>query len=282
MQVSGPWKSDLSSKRVRGELRRRLQRRDLERAGSDDLLHEFGERLFEHLMGVKLIPQRVLALGPGPDSWFKKLRQQYKQARVVAASPNETQLVNRRSRWPWQRTPAVALYPEALPFTDNTFGLVLVNLLGSEPAQLHAMVKEAARVLEPGGLICASFFGPDAFAEFADAWADIDVSPHVLPFADMHDVGDMLARGGFGDIVVDAERLNLTYADPQAAIKEARALGIGNIHPLRARGLTGRGRWQRFVDTCPSIGGRTPVTIELIYVHAWKKAVSASVEVTLM
>ena len=282
MQVEDAKTSDPSARRVRGELRQRLKRCDPKLSGSADLLEELGERLGEHLLGVKIEPHRVLALGPGPESWFKTLREQYKSAQLVAASPNETQLALGRSRWPWKRPSAVALYPEALPFTDRSFGLVIVNLIGSEPAQLQAMVKEAARVLEPGGLICASFFGPDAFKEFAQAWTSIDASPHVLPFADMHDVGDMLTQGGFGDIVVDAERLNLTYVNPQDAIKEARALGIGNIHPLRARGLTSRSRWQRFIDTCPSIAGRTPVTIELVYVHAWKNPDLGSVEVALV
>jgi malonyl-CoA O-methyltransferase len=282
MQIDGLLKSDANACRVRAELRARLKRCDYELAGSADLLQEFGERLSEHLMGVKIAPKRVLALGPGPDRWFKTLREQYKQAHLIAASPNEKQLTSGRSRWFWQRQAGVALYPEALPFSEQRFGLVLINLIGSEPAQLKTMLSEAARVLEPGGLFCASFFGPGTFAEFAQAWSETDASPHVLPFADMHDVGDLLARSGFGDIVVDAERLNLTYANPQAAIKEARTLGIGNIHPLRARGLTGRGRWQRFVDSCPSAAGRTPVTLELVYVHAWKNTSASGVEVALV
>lgn len=269
------------SRRVRVELRKRLQRSSLNRQDSDDLLGELAARLQEHLLGVRLSPERILAIGPGPESWFKTLRKDFAGAKVVAASPSGTQLASYRARLPWRRQPAVTLYPEKLPFTDQSFELVVANLLASEPGQMSAFIAEVARVLKPGSLFCASFLGPDTFSEFASAWANVDATPHVVPFMDMHDVGDLLAKNRFADIVVDAERLRLTYAEPALAIAEARRLGVGNIHPLRRRALTARTTWQQFLDSCERIEGRTPVTLECVYVHAWRSAPRSSIEVAL-
>jgi SAM-dependent methyltransferase len=60
---------------------------------------------------------------------------------------------------------------EALPFADASFGLVVAYNVLMDVADMPAAVAEAARVLVPGGCLCACVTHP-----FADAgrWADPD------------------------------------------------------------------------------------------------------------
>lgn len=58
---------------------------------------------------------------------------------------------------------------EAMPFNDNSFDIVLLNMvLGMIPNQ-QAMISELARVLRPGGTIALSAHGPAHYREAIEA-----------------------------------------------------------------------------------------------------------------
>jgi SAM-dependent methyltransferase len=67
-----------------------------------------------------------------------------------------------------ERHPAVVADAAALPFPDASFDLVVAYMSLMNLDELDAAVAEAARVLEPGGRICASLLHP-VFA--AGSWA---------------------------------------------------------------------------------------------------------------
>ena len=55
-----------------------------------------------------------------------------------------------------------------------------------------AGLREMLRVLEVGGLLMFSTFGPDTLKELRACFDD--AYPHTLRFVDMHDYGDMLVE----------------------------------------------------------------------------------------
>src|SRR5207248_685226 len=103
---------------------------------------------------------------------------------------------------------------------------------------------EWRRVLRVDGLLMFSSFGPDTFKELRAAFADMDQSPHALPFVDMHDFGDMLVNAGFSTPVMDMENITVTYESAHKLIADVRAWG-GNPLSTRRRGLTGRYAWEK-------------------------------------
>src|SRR5437899_2777739 len=78
-------------------------------------------------------------------------------------------------------------------------------------------------------------------------FAEVDLAPHVLPFVDMHDLGDMLVNAGFSTPVMDMETITVTYASPEKLLAEVRALG-GNPLQTRRRGLLGRSGRDRLIE----------------------------------
>jgi malonyl-CoA O-methyltransferase len=143
-------------------------------------------------------------------------------------------------------------------------------LLWCDPVQFMA---ECARVLRPGGVLTFSTFGPDTLIELRRAWAAVDDRVHVQPLVDMHDLGDLLVAAGFADPVVDVERLTVTYPAPQALFAELRAAGAANAWPTRRKTLMGRARWEGFLAALAGSvrDGRWPVSLELIFGHAWRR-----------
>ena len=140
--------------------------------------------------------------------------------------------------------------------------------------QPHAVIREWARVLRTDGLLMFCCFGPDSLRELREAFAvagDVDAG-HVLPFVDLHDYGDMLVAAGFATPVMDMEKLTITYSTTDKLLADVRALG-GNPLLNRGKGLYGRGVWQRMIDALMitrGLDGKLPLTIEVIYGHAFK------------
>lgn len=93
-------------------------------------------------------------------------------------------------------------------------------------------------------------------------------------FTDMHDLGDLLVGAGFADPVMDMEMLTLTYEDVASLVRDLRNSGQQNALATRPRGLTTPRTWRRMLEAYETErrDGRLPVTVEVVYGHAWKAA----------
>jgi malonyl-CoA O-methyltransferase len=121
-------------------------------------------------------------------------------------------------------------------------------------------------------LLMFSCFGPDTLKELRIAFAEVDQTPHALPFVDMHDFGDMLVEVGFSTPVMDMETITLTYETTDKLLADVRALG-GNPLSTRRRSLIGRAAWNRAMQKLESsrrADGRIALTFEVIYGHAFR------------
>jgi malonyl-CoA O-methyltransferase len=88
----------------------------------------------------------------------------------------------------------------------------------------------------------------------------------------MHDIGDMLVHGGYGDPVMDMEPFTLTYDDVRALMRDLKSIGAHNVTRGRPGALSGKslitnvGRnYEVFRNN-----GKLPATFEVVYGHAWK------------
>ena len=241
------------------------------------LQQEMAARLLGNLEFMRLAPLHAVDVGTGTGFCLRGLAQRYPHAQLYGldlALPL-LQLARRRLSWrarlPWKCAPRfVAGDAERLPFAAASMDLIVSNatLQWCTPASVFA---ECLRVLRPGGLLLFSSFGPDTLQELRAAWAAVDAHAHVHRFVDMHDLGDALVGAGFADPVMESERLTLTYADVPAALRDIKAIGAHNAVATRARGLTGKGRFQAFARAYETFAsnGRIPATYEAIYGHAW-------------
>jgi malonyl-CoA O-methyltransferase len=100
----------------------------------------------------------------------------------------------------------------------------------------------------------------------------VDDDSHVNRFLDLHDVGDALVRAGFAEPVLDVERVELTYADTTALMRDLKAIGAHNATRGRPRGsFTGRARMEKMRIAYERFrrNGRLPASFEVVYATAW-------------
>ena len=174
---------------------------------------------------------------------------------------------------------AVAADAEALPFGDGALDLVVSGLALHFANDLPGALVQIRRALKPDGLFMAALLGGDTLTElrqaFAAAEAEMDdgLSPRVLPFADLRDLGSLLQRAGFGLPVTDVDRLTVRYATPLALMHELRRMGATNPlldrrrRPLRRATLARMLEIyaQRFADP----DGRIRATFEIVFLSGW-------------
>lgn len=247
--------------------RSRVARRRGDPAAAERLCAETGDRLFDHLDPVRLEPRRVVDLAMQcefagrlserfPASWILSCGYIPGLPETGRASPIQ----------------AVAASPLALPLAAESTDLVASNLglfWFSDPGPV---LGEIRRVLRPGGLIAFTTLGPGTLAELRRSWKRIDDRSHIIDFIDMHDIGDAMVKAGFADVVMDAERISVTWPDVPALLRDLRGLGTGNPLAARPPGLTTSRMLQALVDVyegrLPS--GRVTATVELVHGHGWK------------
>ena len=258
----------LSETRLRAALgRSALARRRGDPTAAERLCAEASERLFDHLDPVRLEPRWVidLAMQCGLET---SLSERYPASRVVSCGYlPRTPAADRAGR-----TLAVAASPAGIPLAAGSADLVTSSLGMCWYADPAPVLREVRRVLRPGGLIAFATLGPGTLAELRRSWGTIDNHAHVIDFVDMHDVGDAMIRIGFADVVMDAERISVTWSDVPTLLRDLRGLGTGNPLPDRPPGLTTPRRIETLVDAYRSRlpSGRVTATVELVHGHGWK------------
>lgn len=253
----------------------------LARADAAPWLHqEVARRMAERLPVIRQPPQNWLDwwgfLGGGGQA----VRTVLPRARRTVVEPTEA--LAQRSRdalrapwWAWSRRHdaqrGVLLESEVPPAAAQ---LVWANMMlhaQSDPARTLAQWQRALAV---NGYLMFSTLGPDTLRELRAVYAAAGwPAPHP-PYADMHDLGDLLVHSGFADPVMDQQTIQLTWSSPQALLAELRGLG-GHLGAARHPGLRTprwRARLLQALAEHADAQGRVRLSFELVYGHAIKAA----------
>ena len=166
----------------------------------------------------------------------------------------------------------LALRAESLDLVVSALALQFVNDLPGVFAQIR-------RALRPDGLLLAAMIGGDTLTElrqsFAAAEAELEggVSPRVVPFADLRDIGALLQRAQLALPVTDVDRIVVRYDSPFALMQDLRRMGATNILVERRHMPTRRATMLRmaqiYAERFADADGRLRATFDVIWLSAW-------------
>jgi malonyl-CoA O-methyltransferase len=237
------------------------------------LQREVLSRLIERLHYIKLEPKLILDLGCGTGQGIKKLKKQYRKARIVALDLADEMLRCASSQFGLLDSRClVNADMELLPLKDDCIDLVFSNLTLQWSNDLMRVFREFQRVGREGGLLMFTTFGVNTLKELRDSFSRIDPTPRVHQFEDMHDVGDMLLASGLSQPVMDMETITLEYELFSDLMSDLKSIGATNAENTRSRGLMTASRLKRLEQVYREEGfrnGRFQATYEVVYGHAW-------------
>jgi SAM-dependent methyltransferase len=257
---------------LRGRLRRALAL-----GPSTFLADRVAEDLADRLASVLRTFPCGLDLGTPTEAVRRVLAESGKVGTIIAAHP----LVEaaRVGAEPGRTGLAIAADAEALPFRDGTLDLVVSALALHFVNDLPGTLVQIRRALKPDGLFVAALLGGDTLAElraaFAAAEAEVEdgISPRVLPFADLRELGALLQRAGFALPVTDVDRLAVRYASPLALLHDLRRMGATNPLTDRSRRPLKRATLARVLETYAERFAdpdrRIRATFEIVYLSGW-------------
>ncbi len=161
------------------------------------------------------------------------------------------------------------------PLANLSQDMIWSNMQLHMEAAPKRMIEAWHAALKTDGFVMFSCLGPDTLVELRAAYARRGWSAPMHTMTDMHDWGDRLVAQGFAEPVMDMERLVLTFATAERALKELRELGR-NLNPSRGVDLQGssskvwRASLLEALNECRNEDGQIALTFELIYGHAIK------------
>ncbi len=245
---------------------RRARARARPRPGADFLLTRVAEDLDDRLSTVLRRFERAVDLGAFAGAGAARLAASGKVGQVVTAGPDAG---------------AVDLVTdeETLPFAPASLDLVVSLLSLHLVDDLPGTLVQIRRALVPDGLFLASLLGGQTLHELRDSLAAAEIeltgglSPRVVPFLDVRDLGGLLQRAGFALPVTDTDRVTVRYASLFDLMADLRAMGATNPLVERSRRPTARALFLRaaeiYAERHADADGRIRATFEIVSASGW-------------
>ncbi|WP_455922030.1 malonyl-ACP O-methyltransferase BioC [Pseudomonas putida] len=193
------------------------------------------ERLPQHFQ-----PRRWLDLGSGTGYFSRALASAYPDAYGVAVDIAEGMLQHARPLG--GASGYVAGDAERLPVRAASVDLLFSSLAVQWCSDFAAVLAEARRSLQPGGVMAFASLCVGTLRELRESWQAVDGLVHVNRFRQFEDYQRLCGESGLQVLCLEQVPHVLYYPDVRGLTHELKALGAHNLNPGRNGGLTGRAR----------------------------------------
>lgn len=199
---------------------------------TDFLYNHTTKLLVEKLSQIKLQYNKILIIGivsPELYNFFQK-----KEITVVHFSEKYLDYIKIMQK--------VRVDDESLPFTDNSFDLVISNLDLHHLNDVPGYFIQIKNILKNQGLFLASFLGGESLHELRFSCLEADsklggASPKVSPFIDIKTAGMLLKRAGFFMPIADSETISVEYKTVEKLLIDLKNMAEGNILYKKSKSL---------------------------------------------
>lgn len=200
--------------------------------------NEFAKRVLDKLSFIKLNPKRIFI--EGLDSDTEMISRLYPKARISESLEKNV-----------------------------TYDLAISHFRIQQTPNIYDYLKDLYRQLSIKGVLVLTSFNIGNLKEIKESWQIIDNKGHVNQMLDMHDIGDLLKRVKYQNIVMDAETLCVKYSDMKVLLKDIRELNEPLSDTKMRKTLTGKNRWKNFCQLFSDSG--LSVSYEVFYGYGSKE-----------
>ena len=230
-----------------------------------------------HLVGY---PGRILDIGCGTGALLAALHKRHTEAQLCGID-----LAFNMSRHASELLGGDVMIVNGdagqLPFGAGVFDLVVSASTFQWVQDLKACFDECRRVLRPGGLLCAAFFGGKTLQELQESYREAltwriggsaPCEDRLHRFRTVDEVRKVLEGIGFDQVVIAADTEMEYHADVPDLLRSIKGVGAStSVRNVTGSGLGSRGiltEMAKIYRTRFQDNGVIPATYEVIYVVA--------------
>ncbi len=168
---------------------------------------------------------------------------------------------------------------ELLPIAPKSMDLVISNLSLHSVNDLVGTFAQIHNCLKDDGVFIASIFGGETLYELRKIMMEVElsifggVSPHIFPFTDKLQIGDLLQRTNFTLPIVDSDIIKVTYDNIFKLMHDLRNMGEGNAIAARDKTPLGKEFFmqvaQKYHEQFTDKDGRLEASFEVIFLLGW-------------
>ncbi|XP_072030985.1 arginine-hydroxylase NDUFAF5, mitochondrial-like [Amphiura filiformis] len=168
---------------------------------------------------------------------------------------------------------------EFLPFKENSLDLVVSSLSLHWVNDLPGTMRQIHYALKKDGAFIGAIFGGDTLFELrcslqlAELEREGGFAPHVSPFTEMQDIGNLLSRANFTLLTVDTDTMTVNYPSMFELMQDLKGMGENNAAWSRKAMLhrdTMKAAAAIYKDMYGNEDGSVPATFQIIYMIGWK------------
>ncbi|XP_028413966.1 arginine-hydroxylase NDUFAF5, mitochondrial-like [Dendronephthya gigantea] len=243
----------------------------------DYLKDEVARRIVDRLSDVSRHFPLVLDLGCGKGHIAKALTKTHVTSLVQCDLSEE--MVQRSYTNPDIPTKKLVVDEEFLPFAENTFDAVLSSLNLHWVNDLPGVFHQVKHCIKDDGMFLLGLFGGETLFELRCSLqlAELEVlggfGPHISPFTEMADIGDIASRTGFNLITVDYDEIVVNYPSIYELMNDLRGMGENNASWSRKNVLrhkTTEVASRIYQEMYGDSDGNIPATFQILFLIAWK------------
>ncbi len=229
-----------------------------------ELQRDVGQQLLDRLP-TSFMSRRWLDLGCGTGYFTRALGARFGERTGLALDIAEGMLNHARPQG--GAAYFVAGDAERLPLHAASCDLVFSSLAVQWCADFAAVLREAHRVLKPGGVLAFTSLCVGTLYELRDSWRQVDGWVHVNRFRGFETYQHLCAASGLKVVSLENRPHVLHYPDVRSLTHELKALGAHNLNPGRPGGLTGRARILALVEAYEQFrqAQGLPATYQVVY-----------------
>ena len=213
--------------------------------------------------------QDILDIGSGTGYCARRLQSQFPDCRITNLDLSEAMLDHARGEADQAYQSWICGDAQSLPFRNEAFDLVVSSLTLQWCKRPERFFSELHRVLKPGGRAWISTLAEYTLEELRASWAQVDAYVHVNTFLACGDIEAAMATVPFTGTSLENRREQYYYDSLAALARELKGIGANNINGGQARGLTGKAKLQKLINTFENnhIEGKgIPVTYDLVLI----------------
>lgn len=212
-----------------------------------------------------LAPQRWLDMGCGTGYFSRVLAERFSDSQGIALDIAEGMLNHARPMGGANHF--VAGDAERLPLKAESVELLFSSLAVQWCANFEAVLSEAHRVLQPGGVLAFASLCVGTLRELRESWRAADGLVHVNRFRTFEAYQQRCAASGLRVVSLERRPHVLHYPGVRNLTHELKALGAHNLNPGRPGGLTGRARIAALVQAYEQFrqAQGLPATYQVVY-----------------